>query len=196
MNLNVSNRNGRVYLYIEKSYRDINGRPRKKNILTLGYADELKKDYDDPIAHFREVAQQMTEKENNHISLPVDMDEELPEGSIGAKNLGYAIPLKIYHELKLDNFLKSKAQREDFQFNTNSIMILLVISRLLAPGSKKKAFEERDRYFERFQFTLDDTYRVLVYFNRISNELQRFLHESVCGKYGSDTSVYPTIRKS
>ena len=39
MNLNVSTRNGRTYMYIEKGYRDANGKPRKKNIKTIGYAD-------------------------------------------------------------------------------------------------------------------------------------------------------------
>jgi len=29
----------------------------------LGYLDELEKDYDDPIAHFKEVARQITEEE-------------------------------------------------------------------------------------------------------------------------------------
>ena len=37
MNLNVSSRKGRTYLYIEKSYRDENGKPRKKNVQTIGY---------------------------------------------------------------------------------------------------------------------------------------------------------------
>jgi len=29
----------------------------------------------------------------------------------------------------------------------------LIVSRLLSPGSKKKAFEETGRYFERFNFS-------------------------------------------
>ena len=130
-----------------------------------------------------------SEKKERRTTISIDMEEGLPRGAMGAKNLGYALPLKIYHELEIDKFIKGKAQKEKFEFNTNSIMILLVISRLLSPGSKKKAFEEKDRYFERFDFTLDDVYRSLPHFNKISNELQRFLHESVRVKYGSDTSV-------
>jgi len=187
----VSKRNGREYLYIEKGYRDENGKVKKKNIKTIGYADEYLDRYEDPIAHFKDVARKMTEDEKNErrVAISVDMNENLPRGSAGTKNFGYALPLKVYHELGIDKFFKGKAQKEKFEFNTNSIMILLVISRLLSPGSKKKAFEERDRYFERFDFTLDDVYRSLPHFNRVSNELQRFLHESVRIKYGSDTSV-------
>jgi len=191
MNLNVSKRNGRTYLYIEKGYRDKNGNPRKANVLTIGYADQYEKEYEDPIAHFRAIAKQMTEdeKKNRRVTLSVDMNEDLPTGSDGAKNLGYALPLKVYHELGLDKFLKGKGRNKGFKFNTNSIMILLVISRLLSPGSKAKAFGEKGRYFERFDFTLDDVYRSLVHFDSISEEFQRYVHESVRAKYGSDTSI-------
>jgi transposase len=191
MNLNVSARRGRTYIYIEKSYRDENGRPRKKNIKTLGYVDELAEEYNDPIAHFKEVARKMTEeeKQKNQMYLSINMGEILPEGSNGTKNLGYAVPLKLYHTLNLEGYLKGKAQSEGFKFNTNSIMTLLVISRLLSPGSKKKAFEEKDRYFERFTFTLDDVYRALTHFDKISKDLQRYLHESACTQFGSDTSI-------
>jgi len=191
MNLNISTRKGRTYLYIEKGYRDENGKVKKKNVKTIGYVDELDEDHEDPIAYYKALAKKMTEEEKNkrRLTLSIDMDEKLADGAIGTKNLGYALLLKIYHELEIDKFLKGKAQKENFQFNTNSIMILLVISRLLSPGSKKKAFEEKSRYFERFDFSLDDIYRSLPHFNKISDELQRFLHESVRMKFGSDTSI-------
>lgn len=193
MNLNVSKRkNGRVYLYIEKSYRDkVTGKPRKKNVKTIGYVDELEKQYPNPIAHFREVARQMTleEKSNRQITLKIDMNEDLPKKAEGSKNFGYAVSLKVYHELGLDKFLKNRSRSERFEFNANSIMILLIISRLLSPGSKKKAYEEKNRYFERFDFSLDDVFRALTYFDKISEDFQQYLHESVRMKYGCDTSI-------
>ena len=191
MNLNIVNRKGRTYLFINKSYRDENGKTKKKHIQSLGYLDELQKQYADPITHFREVAKQMTEEEKTErrVSFTVSMDEKLPIGSFGAKNLGYVLPLKIYHQLGIDKFLKGKALSEKFKFNTNSIMILLVIARLLIPGSKKAAFEAKERFFERFNFTLDDVYRSLGHFDKISNELQRYMYESVRTNYSVDTSV-------
>ena len=44
-------RNGRIYLAILHGYRDENGVTRNKTIKSLGYLDELKKEFDDPIAH-------------------------------------------------------------------------------------------------------------------------------------------------
>lgn len=175
MNLKQSPRkNGRVYLSIEKSYRDKEtGKPRAKTIQSLGYLDVLEKEYDDPIAHFKEVARKMTEEEKSQrkLTLSINMDEKLSPSTDNRKNFGYAAILKIYHELGLDVFFKNKSRHKKFEYNTNSIMILLVVSRLLSPGSKKKAFGEKDRYFERFNFSLADVYRSLSHFSKISLHL-------------------------
>jgi transposase len=196
MNLNVSKRaDGRVYLAIVKTYQNgETGRHTNKTVKSLGYVDELESEFPDPISHFREVARQMTDEENErrYRSFSFDLDEALPEMDVnapGTRNLGYAVPLKIFHELNLHKFLKKKARGEHFEFNTASIMILLVISRILSPGSKLKAFNEKSRYFERFDFTTDDVYRSLTHFNKISLEMQRYMHEMVKAKYGSDTGV-------
>lgn len=190
MNLKQSRRkDGRVYLSIEKAYRDQAGKPRAKTVKSLGYLDVLEKEYADPIAHFKEVARRMTEEELavNKLTLLVDMDEKLAPGSDTRKNFGYAAILKIYHELGLNTFFNNKARHENFEYNTNSIMILLVVSRLLSPGSKKKAFEEKDRYFERFDFSLADVYRSLRHFSQIAKEFQQYLNSQIFEKYGRNT---------
>ena len=192
MNLKQSRRkNGRVYLSIEKAYRDKDGKPRSKTIKSLGYLDALKKKYDDPIVHFREVARKMTEEEQlrRKVTLSIDLDEELPENSDGEKNFGYAAILKIYHDLKLDRFIRNKTRYKSFKFDTNAIMILLVVSRLLSPGSKKKAYEEKEHYFERFNFTLADIYRALSHYAEIARDLQRHLHREVAAIYGCNTNI-------
>ncbi|MCL5981080.1 MAG: transposase, partial [Firmicutes bacterium] len=93
MNLKQSPRkNGRVYLSIEKSYRDRTGKPRAKTIQSLGYLDILKKKYADPVAHFKEVARKMTEEESveKKLTLTINMDEQLAPGTDDRKNFGYA----------------------------------------------------------------------------------------------------------
>ena len=188
----TTQKNGRVYLMIVKAYRDkATGKPKENTVLSLGYKDELEKEYADPIDHYKEVARQMTtdDRARNKVQIEIAFDERLPEEAEGMKNFGYAVPMKIYHELGIDEFLKAKMIREKFDFNTNSIMILLVMSRILFPGSKKKTFEEKGRFFERFDFSLDDVYRALTHFDKVSEELQRFIHGRVRQNYGSDTSV-------
>ena len=183
---------GRTYLVIAQKYRN----PRTnvstdRTIKSLGYLDELEKKYDDPVAHFKKVALKMTEEENakKKLTLKINMEEELPKDIEGRKNLGYAAILKIYHELGLDDFFKNRARYQPFKYNTNSIMILLVVSRLLQPGSKKKAFEEKGRYFERFSFSLADMYRALSHYAKLAKEFQRYLNGKVKDKYKRNTKT-------
>ncbi len=183
---------GRTYLVIAQKYRNPKtNTSTDRTVKSLGYLDELEKQYDDPIAYFKEVARKMTEEENakKKLTLSINMDEELSPGSDNRKNLGYAAILKIYHELKLDRFLNNKARHEPFKFNTNSIMILLVISRLLSPSSKKKAFKEKGNYFERFNFSLADVYRALSHYAKIAKEFQRYLHKKIAETYGCNTKI-------
>ncbi len=193
MNLKQSRRkDGRVYLSIEKAYRDPDtGKPRAKTIKSLGYLDVLEKQYEDPVSHFKEVARKMTEKEQaeKKLTLAIEMGEKLAPKTDNRKNFGYAAILKIYHELKLNNFFNNKSRHKKFKYNANSIMILLVISRLLHPGSKKLAFEQKDRYFERFNFSLADVYRSLSHFSEIALEFQRYLNSQIFSKYGRDTKT-------
>lgn len=193
MNLKQSLRkNGRIYLSIEKGYRDKDtGKPKAKTVQSLGYLDVLKEKYDDPIAHFKEVVRRMTEEENTErkLTLSIHMDEKLSPGTDNRKNFGYAAILKIYHELGLDTFFKNKSRHENFAYNTNSIMIMLVVTRLLSPGSKKKAFMEKDRYFERFNFSLADVYRSLSHFSKIATEFQRYLNTQISTQYGRNTKT-------
>ena len=194
MNLKQSpnKKTGRIYLSIVKGYRDKETKKvRAETIQSLGYLDELEKEYEDPIGHFKELARKMTEEENekNRVTLSFDMNERLAPSANERKNFGYAAVLKIYHELEIDRFFKNKARHEGFRYNTNSIMTLLTVSRILSPGSKKKAFEEKGRYFERFDFSRDDMYRSLSHFAKTARDAQRHLHEKISRKYGRDTKT-------
>ena len=133
----------------------------------------------------------MTEEDNakRKVTLKINMDEELKKYVRGRKNLGYAAILKIYHELELNVFFNNRARNKDFKYNTNSIMILLVISRLLSPGSKKKAYLQRSRYFERFSFSLEDIYRALSHFATLEIELQKYLNDGIVKNYGRNTKT-------
>ena len=189
MYLKISKSNERSYLSIVHNYRDKKVKQsRTKTIKKLGYLDDLEKEHPDidVIAHYREVARQMTEAERaqRKVTLTIDLNETLPVNTDNRKNLGYAAILKIYHELELDIFFNNNARRREFEFNANSVMIMLVVSRLLSPGSKKKAYEEKGRYFERFDFSLMDVYRSLSHFAELEKDVQRYINERIAACYG------------
>ena len=149
---------GRTYLSIVKSYRDSTGKPVAKVIESIGYADDFEHLYDDPIAHFEEVARLMTidEKKDRFINITIDKDKEIDKDSNETYNLGFVILSLIYHELELHEFFANRTRYRNFKYNINAIARLLIFSRILHPNSKKKTFEDKDRYFEKFKFSLKD----------------------------------------
>ena len=184
-------KNGRVYLSIADGYHDPKkGYSRTINIKKIGYLDTFLDQYDDPIAHFEEVVAQMnSEKKASKQQQSYDYDPDETFDGDNSKNLGYAALSYIYHELEIDTFFNSRQRSIGAEYNLNSIMRLLVFSRLLYPGSKKKAFENRGKFFERFDFTLDDLYRSLTRFNKFREALQLWIHERVTSGYGRDTTI-------
>jgi transposase len=180
------------YLTIQKKFWDKEKKqPSTKHHESLGYLHELQKEYPDPIAHFKEIVSQMNadEKSNNKLTLTIDMNEELSKDTHTRYNLGYAVIMKIYHELELDRFFNNKIRHESFEFNTNSIMKLLTTTRILHPSSKKSSYVYKDRFFERFDFELHDVYRALSHFSKIGMECQRFISDQINIKFGRNTKL-------
>jgi hypothetical protein len=187
MILKVSKSNGRSYLSIVRGYRDKEThKVRHKTIKSLGYLDDLKKQYPDPIAHFKEVVADMNEKDakdNPPVTISLDKNERLlPD--VQAKNLGYTALSFLYHMLDLHTFFRNHARVWNNQFDTNNIMKLLVFSRILNPASKKKTFEGKELYFENMDFSLVDIYRCLTQVNTLKDRIQIHLHQKMKEQYG------------
>ena len=179
-------KNGRILLTFTHGYRE-NGKLKQKNIETLGYLDDLEKIYADPITHFREIAKQRTAEkaaESEPIHLDLNPAAEIDQFEVGLKNLGYAIFEKIYHELGIHTFFQRHENRLNIDFNLNAIFRLLVYSRLLDPGSKKKAYDNQNQFFETLAPSLESVYRSLDYFDRFNLDLQTWLNEAVRKQYG------------
>lgn len=184
---------GRIALYIVHSYREPNSKyPKSKIVESLGFLDELEEKYEDPIAYFTEKARRMTEeakKESSRVTLNFDKEERIEINAANRKNFGYAALSKIYHELDIHTFLKNRQRHTQEEYDANSIMKLLVFSRLLYPASKKKTYENKERFFEKMDFSLDDVYRCLSFFTKHKDELQLWLHERIKEQYNRNTSL-------
>ncbi|PWA04677.1 IS1634 family transposase [Pueribacillus theae] len=184
---------GRTYLSIVHSYRDKETKKtRSKTIKSLGYLDELEKEYDDPISYFeKEIAQmnKQQEEERSSISINLEKGQRIQVDETNRKNLGYAALSKIYHELGIHTFLINKQRHTKNDYDANSIMKLLVFARLLYPASKKKTYDNKELFFEKTDFSLDDLYRCLSFFNKHKDALQLWIHERIKEQHGRNTSL-------
>lgn len=184
---------GRIYLSIADGYRDKDRKhTRTITVKSLGYLDELEKQYDDPIVFFEQQVKEMNKEKaikNAPVTLEFLPNEKISFNSTNRKNFGYAALSKIYHELEIDKFLVNKQRFTKEEYDANSIMKLLIFSRLLFPASKKKTHENRITFFEKFDFSLDDIYRCLSLFNKQSDAIQLWLHEGIKKQYGRNTDL-------
>lgn len=184
---------GRIYLSIVHSYRDKETKKtRAKTIKSLGYLDELEKEYDDPIAYFEKEIKQMNkqqEEERFSVSINLERKQRIRLDETNRKNLGYATLSKIYHELGIHTFLKNRQRHTKKRFDANNIMKLLIFSRLLYPASKMKTYQNKDIFFEKTDFSLDDVYRCLSFLNKHKDNLQLWIHKRIQKQYGRNTSL-------
>ena len=117
-------------------------------------------------------------------------NQTLDKNTSNRMNYGYIIILKMFYELGIDRFLINRQRTAKIEYNTSTIMKLLVISRILSPGSKKKAFDERERYFDfdkTIGFDLIDIYRSLSHFAKLATDIQLLMHDRITKNYGRKT---------
>lgn len=182
-------KNGKTYLSIIDGYRDKNNKVKQSVVKKLGYLDVLKKEFDDPIQHFKGVVQEMkAEQFINSFPEKIRKDEKI-SGDDKLLNVGYIVLKRIYEELGLKEFLNDKNKTIKVDYDLNKIFSLLVYSRILYPGSKKEAFDGKDRFFEEFDgFSLKDVYRSLDYFNGYKEEIEKLLWQKSKDNYKRDTN--------
>ena len=188
MFLKKSKSNGRVFLSLVQGYR-IGGSVKHKTIEKIGYLDELEKVYDDPIAHFKAVAAERNLADPAKKKIEIACGQRLPDKASLRKNVGYAVPKRIYAALGIHTFLQNKQKHLDIKYNLNNIFSLLVFNRFLFPSSKKKAYDSRDFFFDSFRFSMADLYRALDYFAQYSETLQKHLHQNVAEIIGRSNEL-------
>ena len=179
--------NGKIYLSFVQGYRDEYGKVKQKTIQKLGYLDDLKKEFDDPIAHFKEEARKMSNNLLSEYTIK-DLQTQKIENNNKPKNLGYCVLKKVYKELGIKELLDNYQKKLKIDYNLNDILSLLVFMRVISPSSKKKAYEEKETLFENYNFSLDDIYRSLTNINPLKEDIEKIIWNNTKDKYNRDTS--------
>ena len=188
MFLRQSNSHGKVYLSFVQGYRDENGKVKQKTIKKIGYLEDLKKEYDEPITHFKEIAKQRSSDDINELVIK-NLKTKTIDANSYSKNLGYVILKSIYNELNISEFLNKEQNKLKITYDLNSIFELLIYSRILYPASKNETYNNKDVFFEKFDFSLKDLYRSLDYFNNFKDDIIKLIWNSTKDTYNRDSSL-------
>ena len=110
MFLKKSISNGKVYLSFVQGYRE-DGKSKQKTIQKIGYLEDLEKIYDDPISHFKAIAEEHNSNLKATSSIEVLTNQRLEDNCSLRKNLGYAILNEYMRCWTLLLFFKTNSDR-------------------------------------------------------------------------------------
>lgn len=156
-------KDGRVYLAFAEGYRK-DGKSKMRTVESLGYLDELEKQFVDPIAHFKAVcdeANAAARAERQNVQVTIHPLQKIDKREAARKNAGSAVLLAVYNALGIEIAVRNKTRGSKASYDSNAVMRLLTVERIINPGSKKSAWENKEHYFFRTAFSLEDTYRAL-----------------------------------
>ena len=192
MYIRKEKRKNRVYISIVQGYRDENNKVKHKTIKTYGYLDDLEKSFSDPLTMIKNELVEL-QKDNINELIIKDVDKEPTSDDFNnfddEKNIGYYLIKKIYSELGITDFLKNKQKKLNIDYDLNEVLLLLVLCRILYPGSKKDNYENKNKFFEKFDFSLKDIYRSLDFFDEYKEDIQKVIWENTKEKYQRDLST-------
>ena len=113
-----------IYLAIQESYYDSSRKQsRTRTIQSLGYLEELKKKYDDPVAFFTQKAADLTieKKKEKSVSITINKNEKMDMKTNALRNVGYGILKQIYKDLEIDKFWNWKTRNLSIAFSVDQI---------------------------------------------------------------------------
>jgi transposase len=190
------NRDGRTLMYFAESYRE-DGRVKQRTVERIGFVDEFLHLYEDPVAHFKEVARIRTKELRERLA-PVTVtlapDALLPfDGETNSydcvRNIGHAALSAVFHRLGIHQFIDDRRKYLGCRYNLTAVMKLLVYERILHPGSKRMAWSGRGKYLDKMDFSLNDIYHALSIFPRWRDDLLDLLHRRMADLYGRDCAL-------
>ena len=180
-------KNGKTYLSIVDGYRS-NGKVKQKVYKKLGYLDDLKNIYDDPISHFKQEVENLKKVFSSKITTTFDInaDNDFEDDTF---NIGYAYLKKIFQELNINDVLKNKQYSSNIKYSLSKACELLTYSRIINPGSIKYTYEHKNEFFEPFDLSLDDLYRSLNPLLNCKEEIFKTIWDNTKDKYNRDAST-------
>ena len=181
---------GKEYLRIvNNKYSNNNGKVKVSRITikNLGYLSKYDDGKPDLLKRLRQQFKEGTLvnldelnislKEKNNQFIPVE-DINL---KLNPKNIGYFVLNSIYNDLGIDILLNRIKSDSKIEYDLNGLTKLLVFGRILEPQSKKKTFENKDKYL--FPITscddLNDMYKVLDVLEKNSKKIQNRMNTKI-----------------
>ena len=198
MHLNIipEKKTGRRFITFVETYKGEDKKQHSRTVRKIGYIDELEKEFDDPIAHFKKVAKEetrkQTEKEKDRIvHMDIDKDGVMFFNEEGEHDIrmhyGDVVIAWVIHQLKLDYFVDVRRKNLKDDYNLTNLMRLFIYERILNPTSKLENWKDRDKYYEKMDFTQSQIYAGLQRFGSYKEAILVHLDKKMKELYGRES---------
>ena len=190
MYLNCFKNCGKDYLrVVNNKYSNNNGKVKVSRITikNLGYLSNYDDGKPDLLKRLRQQFKEGTlidlkELDNEY---KLKNKEMIPLNDINLKlnpkNIGFMFLNSVYNDLGIDILLNRIKSDSKIEYDLNGLTKLLVFGRILEPQSKKKTFENKDKYL--FPVTtsedLNDVYKVLDVLEKNSKKIQNRMNTKI-----------------
>jgi transposase len=180
----------KTQIRVVEGYRPYPGAPTKqRTIRDFGILEEQS----DPEAFMAAVAEFNAnyKKDNAPLRTEAAGTARMYAESNRKLNYGYRFLEAVYDSLCIDAFIDESMKLSGFrgEYSPSGIFKFLVLSRILAPDSKRASSQKKDGFYGMHtEFTLPNIYRSLDHCAHLETELQRYLNERIKGSIGRDLS--------
>ena len=120
-------KNGRIHLSITQSYRNKEGKPTHKTLLTFGYLDKLAEEWkvseDEALRRCKEKCKNMTDEHNKNTApeyVEIKPNKRVSTKTTSIKNLGSAIPLAFYNAFDIESCIRNKFNKSKRRSRKNN----------------------------------------------------------------------------
>ena len=178
----VSSKNTTLY-YVQKSFRQENGRNATKYVERLGNIKQLEARFgtDDPVGAAKKYVAELTKAEREarqSIMIECKPSVLIKKDEQRSFNGGYLFLQKIYHELGIDRICRKIEKRHKNGYDLDEILSILLYTRILYPGSKLSSLEDARRFIEQPGCDIHQIYRALSLLSEESDNIQAAVYKN------------------
>lgn len=181
---------GKDYLRIvNNKYSNNNGKVKisRVTIKNLGYLSNYDDGKPDLLKRLRQQFRDGTLIDLNELN--ISLEEKKKEMisikdvnlKLNPKNIGYLFLNQIYNELGIDTILNRIKSDSKIEYDLNGLTKLFVFGRILDPQSKKRTFENKDKYLFSITTHTDEItmYRALDVLSENSKKIQNRMNTKI-----------------
>ena len=183
MKLTISKSKNATLYYIQKSYRTDSGKSSTRTVERLGTIEEVKARFgeENTMDAVKEYIKGLTladKEQRRDVVVKLSQNKMIKQNEQNSYNGGYLFLQKVYYELGLDKICNKIEKRHKNEYGLNSILSMLLYTRILYPGSKLSSLEDAKNFIEQPKVDIHQVYRALSLLSKESDGIQAAVYKN------------------